>query len=134
MYFCTKLQHVCVWHSSDKETINQLEGLQCSMELLQGSVDQLHGSVEGLEGAVEELQGDIHLCCNETTGSFHNPAYNCSHIVYSDPNATSGTCVYIYIYIRESVDSLCRDGADRTRPFFKIEWLITPKRGSYKPF
>ena len=36
--------------------------------------------------------------------------------------------------IRESVDSLCRDGADRTRPFSKIEWLITPKRGSYKPF
>ena len=38
------------------------------------------------------------------------------------------------IYIRESVDSLCRDGADRTRPFSKIEWLRTPKRGSYKPF
>ena len=36
--------------------------------------------------------------------------------------------------IRESVDSLCRDGADRTRPFSKIEWLRTPKRGSYKPF
>ena len=37
-------------------------------------------------------------------------------------------------HIRESVDSLCRDGADRTRPFSKIEWLRTPKRGSYKPF
>ena len=36
--------------------------------------------------------------------------------------------------ISESVDSLCRDGADRTRPFSKIEWLRTPKRGSYKPF
>ena len=97
---CISLQnynYVCVWHSSDKETINQLEGLQGSMELLQGSVDQLQGSMEGLEGAVEQLQGDIHLCCNETTGSFHNPAHNCSHIAYSDPNATSGTCVYIYV-------------------------------------
>ena len=36
--------------------------------------------------------------------------------------------------IRESVDSLCRDGADRTRPFSKLEWPRTPKRGSYKPF
>ena len=36
--------------------------------------------------------------------------------------------------IRESVDSLCRDGADTTRPLFKTEWLRTPKRGSYKPF
>ena len=37
-------------------------------------------------------------------------------------------------YIRESVDPLCRDGADRTHPFSKIEWLKTPKRSSYKPF
>ena len=36
--------------------------------------------------------------------------------------------------IRESVDSLCRDGADTTRPLFKTEWLRTPKRGSYKLF
>ena len=50
------------------------------MELLQGSVDQLQGSVEGLEGAVEQLQGHTQLCCNETTGSFHNSAHTCSHI------------------------------------------------------
>ena len=37
-------------------------------------------------------------------------------------------------FIRESVDSLCRDGTDTTRPFFHIEWLRTPKRDSYKPF
>ena len=42
--------------------------------------------------------------------------------------------LFLQYTIRESVDSLCRDGADRTRPFSKIEWLRTPKRGSYKPF
>ena len=45
--------------------------------------------------------------------------------------------IKVQVNIRESVDSLCRDGADRTRPFSKIEWLRTPKRGkrgSYKPF
>ena len=36
--------------------------------------------------------------------------------------------------IRESVDSLCRDGADTTHPLFQTEWLRTPKRGSYEPF
>ena len=36
--------------------------------------------------------------------------------------------------IRESVDSLCRDSTDTTRPLFQTEWLRTPKRGSYKPF
>ena len=37
-------------------------------------------------------------------------------------------------HIRESVDSLCRDGTDTTRPLSHIEWLRTPKRSSYKPF
>ena len=39
-----------------------------------------------------------------------------------------------HFVIRESVDSLCRDGADMARPFFHIEWLRTPKLSSYKPF
>ena len=34
--------------------------------------------------------------------------------------------------IRESVDSLCRDGANRTRPLFHTKRLRTPKCGSYK--
>ena len=32
------------------------------------------------------------------------------------------------------VDSLCRDGTDTTRIFSLIEWLRTPKHGSYKSF
>ena len=32
---------------------------------------------------------------------------------------------------RESVDSICWN---ETRPFSYIEWLRTPKRGSYKKF
>ena len=35
----------------------------------------------------------------------------------SPPSRTTGTIfLYIYIYIRESVDSLCRDGADTPMP------------------
>ena len=51
--------------------------------------------MDQLQGAVEQLQEDG---CNAMTGSFHNPAHNCSHIVYNNPNATSGmyvcTCTY----------------------------------------
>ena len=39
--------------------------------------------------------------------------------------------IMLSMYIRESVDSLCRDGADTTR---HMEWLRTPKCGTYKPF
>ena len=37
------------------------------------------------------------------------------------------------VCIGESVDSLCRDGTDTTHVLSHIEWLRTPKRGSYKP-
>ena len=38
------------------------------------------------------------------------------------------------IYIRESVDSLCRDGADTDTPIYQMKRLIAPERYSYKPF
>ena len=50
--------------------------------------------MDQLQGAVEQLQEDG---CNAMTGSFHNPAHNCSHIVYNNPNATSGMYVCMYI-------------------------------------
>ena len=50
-------------------------------------LERLQSSVDHLQGAVEQLQEDG---CNDMTGSFHNPAHNCSHIVYNNPNATSG--------------------------------------------
>ena len=43
------------------------------------------------------------------------------------------TCVH-RCHIRESVDSLCRDGADTDTPIYQMKRLITPERYSYKPF
>ena len=36
--------------------------------------------------------------------------------------------------IRESVDSLCRDGANTDTPIYQMKRLIAPERYSYKPF
>ena len=38
------------------------------------------------------------------------------------------------IDIRDSVDSLCRDGADTDMPIFEMKRLRTPERYSHKPF
>ena len=40
----------------------------------------------------------------------------------------------VLLHIRESVDSLCRDGADTDTPIYQMKRLITPERYSYKPF
>ena len=55
-------------------------------------LERLQSSVDQLQGAVEQLEEDG---CNAMTESFHNPAHNCSHIVYNNPNATSGMYVCI---------------------------------------
>ena len=36
--------------------------------------------------------------------------------------------------IRESVDSLCRDGADTDTPIFEMKRIRTPEHYSHKPF
>ena len=51
-------------------------------------LERLQSSVDQLQGAVEQLQEDG---CNAMTGSFHNPAHNCSHITQY------GSTVYIGI-------------------------------------
>ena len=35
--------------------------------------------------------------CNARTGSFHNPAHNCSHIAQSNFNVTSGTRIHVHM-------------------------------------
>ena len=60
--------------------------------------------MDQLQGAVEQLQEDG---CNDMTGSFHNPAHNCSHIAQNNPNATSGTCMIVCAY-QKYYHSLCQ--------------------------
>ena len=42
--------------------------------------------------------------------------------------------VLSWAYIRESVDSLCRDGADTDTPIYQMKRLVTPEHYSYTPF
>ena len=69
------------WNVSAKEANERLDRLQDSVEWLK-----------------EELQEEDRQCYGTTTGSFHNPAHNCSHIAYNNLNATSGTYTYMYMY------------------------------------
>ena len=69
------------------ETLNQ------QLEMMN---DQMAERLEVIDDRLETL-GDIveqqqiaGQCSNAMTGSFHNPAHNCSHIALLHPNATSG--------------------------------------------
>ena len=59
--------------------------------------------------------------CNQTT-----PSVLITHLYSSS--------ILGQMFIRESVDSLCRDGADTDTPIYQMKRLITPERYSYKPF
>ena len=51
---------------------------------------------EGQESMNEQMES-LGQCSQEMTGTFHNPAHNCSHIKQEYPNATSG----MYVAFRE---------------------------------
>ena len=78
-YICrtVDLQHAQFFLLLDKEIQKYLEVLQVTTN-------------ERLEELANTVEQSSDKCCNATTGSFHNPAHNCSHIVDIHPNATSG--------------------------------------------
>ena len=93
-----------MFFSSDKEVIDTLDNLQERLDNQLGMMedgievmnDQMAVRLEVIDDRLETL-GDIveqqqiaGQCSNAMTGSFHNPAHNCSHIALLNPNATSG--------------------------------------------
>jgi hypothetical protein len=64
-----------VLHPSDEEIKEELQEIRDILDLLGDSILQYQTNGQ---------------CCNDTTGSFLNPAHNCSHISKNHLSATSG--------------------------------------------
>ena len=56
--------------------------------------EEIGKRLNSLEDAMIQ-QNTTEECPMETTGSFFNPADNCSHILHHHPQATSGKTVFI---------------------------------------
>ena len=50
----------------------------------------MNGRLDSLENSVEEIKSTAGQCCNDSTGSFLDPAHNCSHIHHDHPGSPSG--------------------------------------------
>ena len=57
---------------------------------MNGRLDVVNERLEHLENCVEEIKSTAGQCCNDSTGSFLNPAHNCSHILHDHPGSHSG--------------------------------------------
>ena len=70
---------------------------------MNGRLDAMNNNMnerlDSLEDSVEEIKSTVEQCCNDSTGSFLDPAHNCSHILQSDPTARSGNTNYTYTFI-----------------------------------
>ena len=61
--------------------------------------NNINERLDSLEDSVEEIKSTVEQCCNDSTGSFLDPAHNCSHILQSNPTARSGnTLLYLRHY------------------------------------
>ena len=82
-FFVTILNmHVHVYTYVDKDIKECMETLAQQLEVIDDRLETL--------GDIVEQQQIAGQCSNAMTGSFHNPAHNCSHIALLNPNATSG--------------------------------------------
>ena len=65
-----------------------------------GKLDIIEEKLEAINTRLESMNEHSGESCTATTGSFNNPAQNCSHVAQEHPNATSGmllgvgTCIH----------------------------------------
>ena len=57
--------------------------------------ERINQRLDSMEGSIEQIQttGD------DSTGSFLDPAHNCSHIVLDHPGSPSGSDIHTYLWV-----------------------------------
>ena len=68
----------------------------------------MNGRLDSLENSVEEIKSTAGQCCNDSTGSFLDPAHNCSHILHDHSGSHSGNDIHTSISALILVSTVCR--------------------------
>ena len=53
---------------------------------------------DSLENSIEQIQ-TTGECSNDSTGTFLDPAHNCSHILLDHPGSPSGSDIHTYLWV-----------------------------------
>ena len=77
---------------------------------------EMHERLDKIDKRLESL-GELSAgqCSYEMTGTFLNPAYNCSHIANDHPNATSGIVIKLHFICIKMAILVCPVAALHSR-------------------
>ena len=78
--------------------------------------------LDSLGDSVEQIKSTAGQCSNDSTGSFLDPAYNCSHILHDHPGSPSGN--NIHASLPELVSTVCRSLLATEQPWLCSEGVL----------
>ena len=89
-----------------------------------GKLNIMNGRLDSLENSVEEIKSTSGQCRNDSTGSFLDPAHNCSHIHHDHPGSPSGNDIHTSIPALILVSTVCRSLLATEQPWLCSEGVL----------
>ena len=86
--------------------------------------NNLNGRLDSLEDSVEQIKCTAGKCSNDSTGSFLDPAHNCSHILHDHPGSPSGNDIHTSISALIRVSTVCRSLLATEQPWLCSESVL----------
>ena len=84
----------------------------------------MNGRLDSLEDSVEQIKSTAGQCCIDPTGSFLDPAHNCSHILHDHPGSPSGNDIHTSIPALILVSTVCRSLLATEQPWLCSEGVL----------
>ena len=84
----------------------------------------MNGRLDSLEDSVKQIKSTAGQCCNDSTGSFLDPAHNCSHILHDHPGSPSGHDIHTSIPALILVSTVCRSLLAPEQPWLCSEGVL----------
>ena len=91
---------------------------------INGMNSNINGRLDSLEDSVEQIKSTAGQCSNDSTGSFLDPAHNCSHILHDHPGSPSGNDIHTSKPALILVSIVCRSLLATEQPWLCSEGVL----------
>ena len=106
----------------------QLNGMNNNINGMNKNLNEMNSTINGrlysLEDCVEQIKSTSGQCSNDSTGSFLDPAHNCSHILHDHPGSPSGNDIHTPIPALLLVSTVCRSLLATEQPWLCSEGVL----------
>ena len=108
----------------DQDIEAKLNSMNKQLNGMNNNINGMNGRLDSLEDSVEQIKSTAGQCSNDLTGSFLDPAHNCSHILHDHPGSPSGNDIHTSILALILVSTVCRSLLATEQPWLCSEGVL----------